>query len=158
PLNDVDFFAPKFADNRLDPRSLHADARADGIDILLARRDCDLRALAGFPGDAFDLYSAVVDLRYFRLKQMLHQFGSRSRADNLRSLGCFFDLRDNDANAIADGKVFKSGLIALAEFALGFAQFHDDVAVFEPLDDTIHDFADVLVIFGVDALTLGFAN
>src|SRR5207248_7352371 len=44
PFDDVDLLAPKLPDDRLDARPLHADARADRIDVALARIDRDLRA------------------------------------------------------------------------------------------------------------------
>ena len=38
------------------------------------------------------------------------------------------------------------------------ADFDDDVALLEPLDDAVHDFADALVVFGEDDLALGLAH
>ena len=65
---------------------------------------------------------------------------------------------DDDANAIADREVLESRLIALRQLAFGLSQFDDDVAVFIPLHDAVDDFADVLVILGVNALAFGFAD
>ena len=43
-------------------------------------------------------------------------------------------------------------------FPFGLSQFDDDVAVLEALHDAVHDLADVLVVFGVNALAFGFAD
>ena len=52
PLNDVDLLAAQFADDRLHARALHADAGADRIDVLFARRHGDLGSLSGFARNA----------------------------------------------------------------------------------------------------------
>ena len=47
----------------------HADAGAYRIDILFAGRNGNLRAFAGFAGDALDLHGSVINFGNFRLEQ-----------------------------------------------------------------------------------------
>src|SRR4029079_13111332 len=81
PLDDVDLFTAEFPDDRLDARTLHPDAGPDGIDVALARIDCDLGAIAGFPHGAADHNGAVVNFRYFLLEQFDQQGRVGARQD-----------------------------------------------------------------------------
>ena len=74
PLDDVDLLPPQFADDRLNTRTFHAHARADGVDIPFARCHSDFGSFAGFARNAFDLNGAIIDFRHLGLEQMLHQF------------------------------------------------------------------------------------
>ena len=77
-LDDVDLLSAQFADDRLHPHALHADASADRVHVLVLGHDCDLGALAGFAGNGTDDHSTVVNFRHLGLKQMLYQFRSRA--------------------------------------------------------------------------------
>ena len=50
PRDDVDLLAAQLLHDRLDARALHADARADRIDVRVAAHDGDLRARARLTG------------------------------------------------------------------------------------------------------------
>ena len=60
--DDVDLLAAKLLDDGLDARPLHADARADRIDVGVTAGDGDLRARAGLAGAGDDADDALVDL------------------------------------------------------------------------------------------------
>ena len=139
-------------------RALHAHAGADGVDILFARRDGDLRTFTGFTRDALDLHSPVVNLGNFRLEQVLNQCWVGARNDDLRPLRCLFNLDDDHADTIANRKVLELRLLAPRQFSFSLAELDNNVAVFETLHDAVHDFADVLVVLGVHALALRFAD
>src|SRR5207249_2999880 len=158
PLNDVDLLTAKLSNDRLHTRALHAHAGADGVDILFARRDGDLRTFTGFTRDALDLHSPVVDLGNFRLEQVLNQCWVGARNDDLRPLRCLFNLDDDHADTIANRKVLELRLLAPRQFSFSLAELDNNVAVFETLHDAVHDFADVLVVLGVHALALRFAD
>src|SRR5690606_37157315 len=55
PGDDVDLLAAQLLDDRLDARALHADARAERIDVRVAAHDGDLRARALLAGAGDDL-------------------------------------------------------------------------------------------------------
>src|SRR5271165_252857 len=78
-LNDVDLLAAQLADDRLHAHALHADAGADGVDVLVLRHDGDLRALPSFARDGANHDRAVINFWNFRLEQMLHEFRRGAR-------------------------------------------------------------------------------
>ena len=73
PFDNVDLFAAKFLDDRLNTRALHTDAGSDRIDVLFVRRNGDLCSVARFANGRFDNDGFVVDLRNFHLKETLEQ-------------------------------------------------------------------------------------
>ena len=87
PLDDVDLLAAQLADDRLHARAAHADARADRVDVALAREDRDLGAVARLADGAADHHGAVVDLGHFLLEQLDQQGRIGARQDDLRPLG-----------------------------------------------------------------------
>src|SRR6266571_263803 len=82
----------------------------------------------------------------------------RARHDYLRPFRCLLDFRDDDSDAIAHRKILEPRLVTLAQFGFGLPKFDDNVSIFETFDDAVHHFTDVLVIFRVDALALGFTD
>src|SRR5690606_37569260 len=60
PLDNVDLLAVELLDDALDANAAHANTRPDGVRAGLQRGDGDLRARAGFAGDALNLDRAVV--------------------------------------------------------------------------------------------------
>ena len=52
-----------------------ADARADRVDVVVVRRDRDLRAVARLAGDGLELDDAVDQLGHLELEQPLHEAG-----------------------------------------------------------------------------------
>ena len=74
-LDDIDLFAAQFADNRLHPHTLHADARADAIHVAIAAGDGNLGALAGFARATLDHHGAIVNFRNFRSNRRFDQLG-----------------------------------------------------------------------------------
>src|SRR5439155_12517015 len=138
-LDDVDLFAAQLADDGLDVHSLHADAGADGVDVLVAGHDGDLGALTGLAGDGADGDGAVVDLGDLGLEEVLHETRRGAGDDDLRALGGAVDAEQNNADTLADGELLEAGLLALGHAGLGFAEVEDDVHGFEALDGRVED-------------------
>src|SRR5207248_5094883 len=157
-FDDIDFLAAQLADDRLDARALHAHARADRIDVALARHDRDLRAVAGFTDRAANHHGAVVDFRHFLLEELDEQGRVGARQHDLRTLRAAIDALDDGAHPIARRVAFRARLLLAGQHGLDAADFEDDVAVLEPLDDAVDDFADALVVFVEDVLELGLAG
>src|SRR6185437_2513858 len=140
-LDDVDLFPAELADDGLHTHALHADAGADGIDVLVAGHDGDLGALAGLAGDGADDDGAVVNFRHFGLKERLHQRRSSARDDDLRSLGGAVYSQQHHPQALADGELLEARLLALGHAGFGLAEVEDDVHGLEALDGGGEDLA-----------------
>src|SRR6185312_4636932 len=112
-LDDVDLLAAEFADDGLHTHALHADAGADGVDVLVAGHDGDLGALARLPRNGADDDGAVVDLGDLRLKERLDQRRRGAADDDLRALGGAVYAEQHNADALTDGELLESGLLAL---------------------------------------------
>src|SRR5690606_6468603 len=128
-----DLLAAQLADDRLHARALHADARADGVDVALAAVDGHLRAVTRLADGAADHHGAVVDLRHLLLEQLDEQRRVGARQDDLRSLQVLVDALDDRAHAVADRVVLRARLLLARQARLDTAQLDDDVALLEPL-------------------------
>ena len=126
-LDDVDLLAAQFANDRLHAHALHAHAGADRIDILVARHDGDLGALAGFARDGANDHGAVVDLRHFALEEALHQLRHGAGNDHLGTLGGAVHAQQHHAHALADGELLQPRLFAPRHARFGLAQVEDHV-------------------------------
>src|SRR5436190_292792 len=159
PGDDVDLLATQFRDDHADAGAARADAGADRVDALRVRLDSDLRAVAGFPGDAADLDESVGDLGDLELEERLDQLRIAPRDDHLRPLRARADLRDDslDPGAL---------LIALAVDLLGTGQQRLDLAEVDEhvvpvtglLDDPSDDLGDAVDVLLVHHLALGLAD
>src|ERR1017187_4243653 len=157
-FDDVDFLAAQFADDGLNAHSLHADAGADRVHILIAALDGDLGALAGFAGNGANNDRVVVDLGDFRLKQIRYQLRCGAGDDNLRSLGGAVYLEQHHAHALADRELLQAGLFALGAARFSLAQVVDHILTFNALDGGVQDFLFAVRVFLEDGVTLGFAD
>ncbi len=157
-LDDVDLFAAQFANDGLDAHALHADAGADGVDVLVAGHDGDLGALAGLAGDGPDGDGAVVDLGDFGLEEILDEDRRGAGDDDLRTFCGAVDAEENDADALAYGELLEAGLLALGHAGFGFAEVEDDVHGLEALDGGVEDLAGAVVVLVEDGVALGFAD
>src|SRR5207253_197920 len=97
---DVDFLTAKLADDRLHARALHADARADRVDVALAREHRDLRSVAGLADGAPDHHGAVVDFWHFLLEELDEQRRVGAREHDLRALRAAVDALDHRPHAV----------------------------------------------------------
>ena len=157
-LDDVDLFAAKLADDGLHAHALHADAGADWIDILVARHDGDLGALAGFARDGADGDGAVVDFRHFALEEVLDQFRRGAGYDDLRAFGGAVDAQKDDADALADGELLQARLLAAGHAGFGLAEVEDHVLRLDALDGRVEHFVDAMVVLIENRVALGFAD
>jgi hypothetical protein len=78
-LDDVDLLAAQLADDRLHARALHPDARADRIDVTLARVDGHFRAIPACAGAA-DHHGAVVSRHFCSNSDEQRRVGARQRS------------------------------------------------------------------------------
>src|SRR5262249_47989432 len=101
PGDDVDLLAAQLTDDGLHAGALHADARADRIDVALARAHRDLGPLARLAHRALDDHRAVVDLRHFHLEQLDQQSRSGARKPHLRALRVVVDVDDARLDPVA---------------------------------------------------------
>src|SRR5581483_8841494 len=157
-FDDVDLFAAELADDGLHAHALHADAGADGVDVLVARHDSDLGALAGLAGDGANDDRAVVDLRDLGLEERLHEGRGSAGDDDLRALGGAVDAEKDHAHTLADGELFEAGLFALGHAGFGLAEVEDDVHGFEALDGGGEDLAGATAVLLEDGVALGLAD
>ncbi|HEU4938214.1 MAG TPA: hypothetical protein VFT39_17265 [Vicinamibacterales bacterium] len=158
PLDDVDLFTTKLADDRLHARAFHPDAGTHRIDVALSRIDRHLRAIARFPDRAPDHHRAIVDLGHFLFEQLDEEGGIGSRQHDLRSLRAPIDAANHGSHSVADGVVFCPRLFLARQLRLDAPEFDNDVAVLEPLHHPADHFADALAVFGVDVFPFGFAH
>src|SRR5262249_23751420 len=131
PLDDVDFLAAELADDRLHAGPLHADARADRIDVALARVHRDLGAIARLAHRAADHHRAVVNLRYFLFEQLDQERRIGARQDDLRPFGAAVDALDHRPHAILRGVAFRARLFLARQHGFDAPDLEDDVAVLE---------------------------
>src|SRR5262249_19659210 len=158
PLDDVGRPAAKLTDDCLDARPLHADTRADGVHVALARIDSHLRAVAGLADRAANHHGAVVDFGDLLLEQFDQQRRIGSRQHNLRTLRTAVHALDDRADALAGRVAFSPRLLLAREHGFDPADFDDQVAAFEPLHGAVDHLADALVVLGEDIFAFGFAN
>ena len=77
--NDVDLLAAQLLHDGLHARALHADARADRIDVRVAARDGDLRARARLARARDDLHDALVNLGHLGSRRASRRDADRER-------------------------------------------------------------------------------
>jgi len=157
-FDDVDLFAAQLADDGLHTHSLHADAGADRVDILVAAHDSDLGALTSLASDGADSDGAVVDLRNFALKKILDQRRSGAGDDHLRPLGGAVHTKQNNADAFTDGELLEAGLLAFGHAGFRLAEVEDHIHGLETLDRRRDYFTGAVVVLVENGVSLGFAN
>ena len=158
PLDDVDLLALQFADHRLDARTPHANAGADGVNARVVGNHGDLGARAGIPGHRLDLDDAVVNFRNLLGKQLGHEVGVAAGQEYLGAAGLFPHVQNESADTVAGGEVFARDAFVAAQEGLRPSQVDDDVAEFYALDQPVDDFAEAILELVVLTLALGFAH
>src|SRR6185503_6235664 len=121
-----DLLAAELLHDGLHARALHADARADRIDVGVARGDGDLRARARLAGHGDDAHDAFVDLGDLGLEELLDELRIRARKDDLRAARFAVDVADVGDDAVAGPVRFTRRLLAERKHALGLAEVDDD--------------------------------
>ena len=158
PLDDVDFLALQLVHHRLHATAAHADAGPDRIDGGIARHDRDLGAAARIARHRFDGDDALVNLGDFLREQLGHELGMRARQEDLRPALLAAHVIDVSADAVAIAEILARQRLVAPHDGLGLAEIDDHVAVFDALDDAVHDLADAILVFLVLALALGLAH
>ncbi len=113
--NDVDLLAAQLVHDLTHAHAASADAGADGIDVLVVRRDRELRTVTGLAGDCLDLHDAVEELGHFELEEAPDESGVRTGHDDLRALGRLADLDDVRLHP-------RAVVVAVARHLLGLRQ------------------------------------
>src|SRR5690606_25402826 len=158
PGDDVDLLALQFADHGLDARTAHADAGADRVDRAVVGDDGDLGARAGIAGDRLELDDTVVDFRYFHGEQLHHELRMGTRQEDPRAALFAPDVIDIGADAVAVAHGLARDHLVAADDAFPTAEIDDHIAVLDPLDGAVDDFADAILELVELPVTLGFAN
>ena len=140
--HDVDLLAAQLLHDGLHARALHADARADRIDVGVAAGDGDLRACAGLAGAGDDLDDALVDLGHLGLEELLDEARIAARQDDLRAAGLAVDVLHVGDDAVAGAVGLARRLLAERQDALGAAEVDDEVvALLEAAHDALDELA-----------------
>src|SRR5918992_1047520 len=159
PGDDVDLLAAQLGDDHAHAGPTRADARADGVDALHVRFDCDLGAVAGLTGNAPDLDETVGDLRHLELEERLDELGIAAREDDLRPLRARPHLRDDRLDAASLLVALAVNLFGSRQERFNLAQVNEDVvAVAGLLDDARDDLRDAVDVLLVHHLALGLAD
>src|SRR6185369_12241587 len=157
-LDDVDLLAAQLADDGLHAHALHSNAGANGINVLIFGHHGDLRTLAGFTRDRADHDGAIVDLRNFRLEQVLYQLRRGARDDHARAFARTFHANDHNPNAFTDGERFQARLFFARGASFGFAEIKNEIRAFLPLHGSVDDLAHASDVLVVNRVALGFAH
>ncbi len=143
----------------MDARALHADARADRVDVVVARGDRDLGAGAGLARDGLHLHDALVDLGDLGLEELLDQAGVAAGENDLGPRALAVDLLDVRDDAVTGAVGLARGLLAVWEHRLGATEVDDDVvAALEAANDAANELALAVLVLVVDEISLGIAE
>ena len=159
-MDDIDAFVAEFADNRLHAGTLHADASANRVHMLVARVDGNLCAEARFAGDTLDFDSAFVNFRNFLAEEFLEEVSTCAGKNNLCAvLAGFFDAGDNRLDGSTLGETFAADLFTRRQHGFGLlAERNDNVAAFETQHFAAHHRADTATVGVHDLLAFCIAD
>src|SRR5690606_33507355 len=158
PFDHVDLLAVQLVHDVLDADTPDTDARANRVDLLLARRNGDLGAKARLTGDLHDLDRAALDLRHFLLEEPADQSRIGPRHDQLRTARVRVHFGQQDLQALVRAIPLGRDLLARRHHSFGLAELDDHRAIVGPLDDTAEDFAFLILVLLVDSLALEVAD
>src|SRR6185295_12190483 len=144
--------------HRLHARAAHADAGTDRIDRGIAGDHGDLGARPGVAGNRLDLDDAVVDFRHLLREQFGGELRMRARQENLRPARFAAHVVNIGPNTIAVAEDFTRQQFVAPDDRFAPAEIDDNVAVFDPLDDTVDDVANAILVFRVLPVTFGLAH
>ena len=157
-VDDVNLLAAQFLHDRLDPRTAHADAGADRVDLAVMRHDRDLGAPPRLPNGGLDLDDPLVDLGDLLPEEFDEQVRVGPAQDDLRALRGQVDVVDVGPNTIALPVALAWNLLLLGEDGVGAPEVHDDVLLLEALHRAGEDLALAVLELVVDDLPLGIAD
>ena len=158
PLDNIDFLALQFVNHRLDPTAPHADTSADRIDTGIIGHHCDLGPAAGIPCNRLDLDNAVIDFRHFLGKQFRHELGMGAGEKNLRATQFVAHVINIGSDPVTLTQAFPRQCLVPTYDSLGPSQINQNVAIFDPFNDTIDHFANAVLIFLVLPFPLRLAH
>src|SRR5262249_47224446 len=110
------------------------DARADRVDLRVARLDGELRLVAGLADEVPDLDHALADLGHLELEELPDEVGVRAREDDADALALRAHLEEVRADAVADLVVLAADLLGARDDALDAPEVDDQVAALDALD------------------------
>src|SRR4029450_10903469 len=137
PRNNVDLFALQFVHHRLDARTPHANAGANGVDRRIARDHRDLGARTGITGNRLDFDNPVVNFRHLLREQPGSKVRVRARQENLRTARLATHVIDIGADAIAVTEDFARQQFVASYDRLAAAEIDNNVAILHTLDDAV---------------------
>src|SRR6516165_6469071 len=158
PRDDVDLLALQLVDHGLHARTAHADAGADRINRRIPGNHRDFRARTRVARHCLHLHDAVVDFRHFLREQLGHELWMRAREKYLRPARLAAYVVDESADAVAVAERFSRQHFVSAHDRLAAAEIDDHVAVFDPLDDTVDDIGNAVLVLLILPVALGLAH
>src|SRR4029453_4362512 len=158
PRHDVDALAAQLLHDGLHAAALHADARADRVDVVVARRDRDLRTHAGLARGGLYRDDALVDLGNLGLEELVQQLDRRARQDDLRALRLAVHVDHVGADAVAGPIALARRLLLGGQHRFRAAEVDDQRALLEAADDAVHDLALAVLVLVEDDAALCLAD
>ena len=151
-VHHVDVLVAQLLDDRVDARTLHADAGAHRVDALVVGLHGDLGALAGDADDLLDGDQTVENLGNLLLEQPFEELVGRTREDDARLVVVHLDRLDDGLDRVALAVEVVGDLLGLREDQLVLLVVEDQHLLFPHLVDLARDdVADLLRVFFVEA-------
>ena len=158
PLNDVDFFALQFVDDRLNAHAAHTDAGADGINRRIGRGHRHFRARTGVAGNGFDFNHTVINFGNFLREQLRQKLRMRAGQKDLRPAGFQTHVHNVSADSVARAERFAANHFVPTQNGFGAADIDNHAARFNAFDNAVNDFADTVFILVILADAFGIAD
>ena len=149
PGDDVDPLAAQLLHDALHAGSLHADARAHGVDVPVPGAHGDLGAEAGLPRHAEDGDHPLVDLGDLLLEELEDHPRVGPGEKDLRTPGRLADVLDVGPDPVALAVPLAGNLLRRGHDRLGLPEVDDEAVALVPLHDAVQDLplpADELVV------------
>src|SRR5699024_9337591 len=149
PVDDIDLLAAQLVYDRIDARSVHADAGAHRIHVRIVGPNGNLCSGACLSGNALDLHDSVLNFCYLGLKQTRYQLRMCTGYENLRSLRGVLNFQHIDLDALCGTENFTLYLLVLIQDAVHFSKVDADISSQVALYNTCYYlalFSEVLVI------------
>ena len=157
-FNDVDLLAAQFADDGLHAHAFHSHTCAYSIYVLIFGHDCDLGSLACLSRNGADHDGAVVNLRNFRLKQMLHKLRHSARNNYPGPLRGALHPSDHHPYTFTHRERLKPRLLLAGHASLRLPDVEDHVGTFDTLHRSVYDLSHTADVLVVNRVTFGFSH
>ena len=158
PLNDVDLFALQLGYHRLHAATAHTNTGTNRINRAVIGDHGHLCPAAGITGYGANFDHTVVNFWHFLGEQFGHEAAVSAAKQNLWSLRFTTHVVDVATNPITQVEVFPWDRLIASHNAFATPQIDNRVAVLDPLDHAVDDFADPILELLVLTLALRLAD